>query len=57
MLLTREIIMAGYCGYSMSNNAVAAYDEGKKPISKWKKDNTHFMFLYYSMVNFLSILF
>ena len=30
--------MAGYCGYSMSNNAVAAYDEGKKPISKWKKE-------------------
>ena len=28
--------MAGYNGYSMSNNAVAAYDEGKKPLSKIK---------------------
>lgn len=29
--------MAGYCGYSMSNNAVRAYDQGKKPLSKWTK--------------------
>ena len=29
--------MAGYCGYSMSNNAVDAYNNGEKPISKWKK--------------------
>ena len=29
--------MAGYSGYSMSNNAVAAYDNGEKPLSKWKK--------------------
>jgi len=29
--------MAGYKGYSMSNNAVAAYEGGKKPLSKWTK--------------------
>lgn len=29
--------MAGYYNYSMSNNAVDAYSEGKKPLSKWKK--------------------
>lgn len=31
--------MAGYKGYSMSNNAVAAYEDGERPKSKWlKKD-------------------
>lgn len=29
--------MAGYCGYSMSNNAVDAYNDGEKPLSKWTK--------------------
>lgn len=29
--------MAGYKGYSMSNNAVAAYADGEKPKSKWTK--------------------
>lgn len=29
--------MAGYHGYSMSNNAVNAYEDGEKPISKWTK--------------------
>lgn len=29
--------MAGYNGFSMSNNAVAAYESGEKPISKWTK--------------------
>lgn len=29
--------MAGYKGYSMSNNAVAAYEDGEKPMSKWTK--------------------
>ena len=29
--------MAGYYGYSMSNNARAAYSFGEKPISKWTK--------------------
>lgn len=29
--------MSGYFGYSMSNNACVAYDEGKMPLSKWKK--------------------
>lgn len=29
--------MAGYYGYSMSNNAVAAYEQGEKPFSKWTK--------------------
>lgn len=29
--------MAGYYGFSMSNNAVSAYEDGEKPISKWKK--------------------
>jgi len=29
--------MAGYSGYSMSNNAISAYENGEKPISKWTK--------------------
>ena len=29
--------MAGYNGWSMSNNAVAAYEDGEKPLSKWTK--------------------
>ena len=29
--------MAGYCGYSMSNNAIEAYRSGEKPKSKWTK--------------------
>lgn len=29
--------MAGYYGFSMSNNAVTAYEEGAKPLSKWTK--------------------
>lgn len=29
--------MAGYFGYSMSNNAVDAYENGEMPISKWSK--------------------
>lgn len=29
--------MAGYNGFSMSNNAVAAYEDGEKPLSKWTK--------------------
>jgi len=29
--------MSGYKGYSMSNNAIAAYNEGEKPKSKWTK--------------------
>lgn len=28
---------AGYHGYSMSNNAVAAYEDGEMPLSKWTK--------------------
>ena len=32
-----EFIMAGYFGYSMSNNAVDAYENGEMPISKWDK--------------------
>lgn len=31
--------MAGYCGYSMSNNAVSAYRCGEMPLSKWLKSN------------------
>ena len=31
--------MAGYNGFSMSNNAVAAYESGEKPLSKWTKAN------------------
>lgn len=30
--------MAGYHGCSMSNNAVAAYRNGEKPLSRWTKD-------------------
>ena len=29
--------MAGYNGFSMSNNAVEAYYNGEKPLSKWTK--------------------
>lgn len=29
--------MAGYNGYSMSNNAVMAYSNGEKPLSKWTR--------------------
>lgn len=29
--------MSGYNGYSMSNNAVQAYEDGEKPYSKWTK--------------------
>lgn len=29
--------MAGYCGYSMSNNAINAYELGEAPLSKWSK--------------------
>lgn len=29
--------MAGYHNYSMSNNAVAAYENNEKPLSKWTK--------------------
>lgn len=29
--------MSGYCNFSMSNNAVAAYEDGKRPRSKWDK--------------------
>ena len=29
--------MAGYCGFSMSNNAKLAYATGEKPVSKWTK--------------------
>lgn len=28
---------SGYCGYSMSNRAVEAYEDGEKPLSKWRK--------------------
>lgn len=31
--------MAGYKGYSMSNNAVTAYESGLKPKSKWTKQD------------------
>lgn len=30
--------MAGYKGWSMSNNAVAAYENGEMPRSKWSKN-------------------
>ena len=28
---------SGYSGYSMSNRAREAYDDGEKPLSKWSK--------------------
>ena len=31
--------MAGYNGFSMSNNAVEAYENGEKPLSKWRKSD------------------
>lgn len=30
--------MAGYKGYSMSNNAISAYENGERPFSKWTKE-------------------
>lgn len=30
--------MAGYYRQSMSNNAVAAYDAGERPLSRWTRD-------------------
>lgn len=35
--MKRYIRTAGYHGYSMSNNAVDAYENGEKPLSKWAK--------------------
>lgn len=32
--------MAGYKGWAMSNNAVAAYENGEKPLSKWTNEPT-----------------
>ena len=29
--------MSGYKNYSMSNNAIAAYENGERPLSKWTK--------------------
>ena len=29
--------MSGYNAWSMSNNAIAAYEDGEKPLSKWTK--------------------
>ena len=29
--------MAGYFGFSMSNNAVEAYENGQRPLSRWTK--------------------
>jgi len=34
-----KIYEAGYSGYSMSNNAVDAYENGEKPKSKWTKQD------------------
>lgn len=31
--------MAGYMGFSMSNNAFDAYMNGEKPMSRWKKQD------------------
>ena len=31
--------MSGYYGYSMSNNAVEAYENGERPLSKWRKSD------------------
>lgn len=31
--------MSGYYNFSMSQNAVAAYDNGEKPLSKWRKSD------------------
>lgn len=31
--------MAGYNGYSMSNNAILAYNNGEKPYSKWTRSD------------------
>lgn len=35
--MKKYIRAAGYHGYSMSNNAVDAYENGEKPLSKWTK--------------------
>jgi hypothetical protein len=34
----KEVVkMAGYNGFSMSNNAVSAYESGEMPLSRWTK--------------------
>ena len=35
--MIRVKLESGYYGYSMSNNAVDAYESGEKPLSKWTK--------------------
>lgn len=36
-LFKGDNVMSGYNGYSMSNNAVQAYEDGEMPLSKWNK--------------------
>ena len=38
-MAVRYLNERGYYGYSMSNNAVAAYEQGEKPLSKWNKSD------------------
>lgn len=53
-----ENMNSGYTGYSMSNRAVEAYENGEKPFSKWtKKEIIEKLTNEYSNVNFnLSVL-
>lgn len=39
MSFLNEYEGAGYHGYSMSNNAMRAYESGEKPLSKWSKSD------------------
>jgi hypothetical protein len=36
---SKDSSSGGYAGYSMSNRAVKAYENGQKPLSKWKKQD------------------
>lgn len=41
--------MTGYYKYSLSNNALIAYDEGKKPISQFKKSDLELKNLFFNI--------
>ena len=45
----------GYRGYSMSNNAVAAYENNERPLSKWTKRDILEILSEYSDVDFTKL--
>lgn len=39
LFVTGVLKMAGYFGFKMSNNAINAYSNGEKPLTKWSKSD------------------